>query len=145
MSIEQFYFVDSHGDEAFVKESDYKRALTRMRSACVEKVRAMRDEWRNKHANASSLEAWRHFGTLITFYSGAEVVAEKIVKVCDRCGAESILFNTSQWATVTFHRLKLGNPDGDQVKYDLCGTCAPQVQVYAFGGEAKPLQEQEVK
>lgn len=70
-------------------------------------------------------------------------MAEKIVKVCDRCQVESILFNTSSWETVTFHKLVLGKPEGESVKYDLCGKCAPMVKVYCFGAEPKIDQAQE--
>lgn len=57
-------------------------------------------------------------------------MAEKIVKICDRCKAESVLYNTASWETCTFHKLALGNPTGDSVKYDLCAKCANLVKVY---------------
>lgn len=44
-NVERFYFFDSHGDMAFVREADYEQATTTMRSRCVEKVREMYDEW----------------------------------------------------------------------------------------------------
>lgn len=56
---------------------------------------------------------------------------------------EAILFNTASWETVTFHKLALGKPEGESVKYDLCGKCAPMVKVYCFGAEAKVDTEQE--
>lgn len=39
--------------------------------------------------------------------------------------------------TVIFHKLVMGKPEGESVKYDLCGKCAPMVKVYCFGAEAK--------
>lgn len=60
-------------------------------------------------------------------------MAEKIVKVCDCCGTESILFNTAQWAKARFSRLVMGNPEGESVEYDLCNECAAPVQCCAFG------------
>lgn len=55
-----------------------QKAAISMRSRCVEKVRLMRDEWRDKHANAGTLETWRHFGTL---FNGADEIITALESV----------------------------------------------------------------
>lgn len=56
-------------------------------------------------------------------------MAEKIVKVCDRCKTECVLFDTAMWKTVTFHKLKLGKPEGESIVYDLCKECASALKM----------------
>ena len=51
---QRFYFIDSHGDEAFVREADYNHATTSMRSACVEKVKAL---WKRYHDDAEKADS----------------------------------------------------------------------------------------
>lgn len=60
-------------------------------------------------------------------------MAEKIVRVCDCCKTESILYNTSGWAKVQFHKLVMGKPEGEMVEYDVCGECLSPVQCCVIG------------
>lgn len=64
-------------------------------------------------------------------------MAEKIVKICDRCKAESVLYNTASWEACTFHKLALGNPAGDSVKYDLCGTCTNATKLFIIQADTE--------
>lgn len=65
-------------------------------------------------------------------------MAEKIIRVCDRCKTEAVLYNTTAWETATFTKPTLGV--GEPVKYDLCGKCATAVKVFIIEAAANETE-----
>lgn len=58
-------------------------------------------------------------------------MAEKIVKICDCCKVEVVLFNTVGWAEIEVCLKTHGNPE--PIKYDICRDCISPIQCCLVG------------